>query len=115
MSFVSSDTTCVAVREMASKRTRASAAVRAIIYRGGNVVLGYQTKNNYNAMVKSVMIYSAEVWDFQYEGILEWVWVGFLKARYCGLRNTTGYIVIQETRVNNLKIEIFKRAYNMGG
>ncbi|KAI5743687.1 hypothetical protein M8J77_021086 [Diaphorina citri] len=66
----------------------------------------------YNSVIKSILLYGAEVWGVRYLEELEKPQVKYLKSLLYLPRNTPNYIVRKETGMSKMGQEIIKRAIN---
>ncbi|KAI5703877.1 hypothetical protein M8J76_001061 [Diaphorina citri] len=66
----------------------------------------------YNSVIKSILLYGAEVWGLRYLEELEKPQVKYLKSLLYLPRNTPNYIVRKETGMSKMGQEIIKRAIN---
>lgn len=63
----------------------------------------------YKAMVKSVLMYAAEVWGARYVEQLEMAQVRYFKYMFLWPRNTPNYMVRQECGVSATSVELFRK------
>ncbi|KAI5729013.1 hypothetical protein M8J77_024205 [Diaphorina citri] len=63
----------------------------------------------YHAIVKSTLLYAAEVWGSRYQEILEKAQVKYFKTYLFWPRNTPNYIVRRETGVDKLSTNILEK------
>ncbi|KAI5724202.1 hypothetical protein M8J76_016946 [Diaphorina citri] len=63
----------------------------------------------YQAIVKSTLLYAAEVWGSRYQEILEKAQVNYFKTYLFWPRNTPNYIVRRETGVDKLSTNILEK------
>lgn len=64
----------------------------------------------FDSLVKSIMLYAAEVWGWKEEEKLEKLQVKFIKWTLRLDFNTPTYIVLEETKTDKIRIEAGRRA-----
>ena len=92
-----------------SKAGHASHKIRSILGRIG-INSNDNRKTLYNSMVRSVLMYGAEIWALRYEENIEKNQSDFLKLLYYLPRSTPGYVLRREFRLSKLIVIVLRRA-----
>jgi hypothetical protein len=103
------NTAAAHVRELVKKANKIIGAVWGI----GERKFGHDFRRRimmFDSLVKSVMMYGAEIWGWREQEGLEGVQGKYLKWVLGVDRETPGYIVMEETKRNGIRIEAGKRA-----
>jgi hypothetical protein len=103
------NTTAAHVRELVKKANKIIGTVWGI----GERKFGHDFRRSimmFDSLVKSVMMYGAEIWGWREQEGLEGVQGKYLKWVLGVDRETPGYIVMEETKRDGIRIESGKRA-----
>ncbi|KAH0820296.1 hypothetical protein GEV33_002495 [Tenebrio molitor] len=103
------NTAAAHVRELVKKANKIIGAVWGI----GERKFGHDFRRRimmFDSLVKSVMMYGAEIWGWREQEGLEGVQGKYLKWVLGVDRETPGYIVMEETKRDGIRIEAGKRA-----
>jgi hypothetical protein len=103
------NTAAAHVRELVKKANKIIGAVWGI----GERKFGHDFRRRimmFDSLVKSVMMYGAEIWEWREQEGLEGVQEKYLKWVLGVDRETPGYIVMEETKRDGIRIEAGKRA-----
>jgi hypothetical protein len=103
------NTAAAHVRELVKKANKIIGAVWGI----GERKFGHDFRRRimmFDSLVKSVMMYGAEIWGWREQEGLEGVQGKYLKWVLGVDRETPGYIVMEETKRDEIRIEAGKRA-----
>jgi hypothetical protein len=103
------NTAAARVRELVKKANKIIGAVWGI----GERKFGHDFRRRimmFDSLVKSVMMYGAEIWRWREQEGLEGVQGKYLKWVLGVDRETPGYIVMEETKRDGIRIEAGKRA-----
>ncbi|XP_039278830.1 uncharacterized protein LOC120350282 [Nilaparvata lugens] len=101
-----------AAKDMKRKAASASGCVQRIVVDSRCSASWSSRAKLFDAMVRSVLLYSSELWALRYWQQLEVIQTKFIKSSFYWPIRTPGYVVRLETGRHHLVYNIFKSAFN---